>query len=323
MRITTLKNHGLYYPKHLTDMKKLIYMACGLLLLIAGCTKTTITQVGDITTGTQIKLIHAAPGVPAVDGYVNGAKVSATTTYSVTDNNIITAITTGFGYLSVFPGSNYISIPSGSTAIKFVAATPSPVLKSAQTVAPADVIGEVTQSTTDGSAYSAFLMGLPGGTTNGLTIKVVEDKFPAPIANKAFIKFANTVPNGGAVDLNGTFTLSGGTATTLPLISNISYGTVTDFVPVDVNQASTTNYKFQMVMAGTTTTFGTITADIPLAPGRYYTVIGRGLAADYAVPGTGITLKGTTRPTQPAGDPITKAPEIYYNAPGITYYTNK
>jgi hypothetical protein len=76
-------------------MKNLIYIACSLLLLVAGCTKTKITQVGDLTTGTQIKLIHAAPGVPAVDGYVNGAKVSATTTYSVTDNTIITALTTG------------------------------------------------------------------------------------------------------------------------------------------------------------------------------------------------------------------------------------
>jgi hypothetical protein len=289
MRITTLKNHGLYYPKHLTDMKKTNIHSVQPAFVMAGCTKTKITQVGDLTTGTQIKLIHAAPGVPAVDGYVNGAKVSATTTYSVTDK----------------------------------AATPKPALNSAQTLAPAAVAGEVTQTTANGGAYSAFLMGLPGSTTNGLTIKVVEDKFPAPIASKAFIRFANMVPNGTATDLNGTFTLAGATEATKTLITNTSYGTVTDFVPIDVNPSSTTNYKFQMALAGTTTTFGSITIDIPLAPNRYYTVIGRGLAVDYAVPGTSITLKAKARPKLPVSDNATKAPEIYYNEPGIIYYTNK
>jgi hypothetical protein len=306
-----------------THMKKTLYIACGLLLTMAGCTKTKITQQGDAAVGAQIKLIHAAPGIPAVDGYVNGTKVSAITTYSVTDNMIVTSITTGFAYQSVFPGSNYLVAKSGSTNIKFVTATPKPALNSAQTLAPTAVAGEITQPTVDGGAYSAFLMGLPGDPVNGLKVMVVVDKFPAPIASKAFVRFANMVPNGAAVDLNGTFTLAGGTATTKALITNTSYGTVTDFMPIDVNPASTTNYKFQMALAGTPTTFGSITVDIPLAPNRYYTVIGRGLAADYAVPGTSITLKATARPTLPVSNPDTKAPEIYYNAPGINYYTNK
>jgi len=304
-------------------MKKTLYIACGLLLIIAGCTKTKITQQGDVAVGAQIKLVHVAPGVPAVDGYVNSTKVSAITTYSVTDNMIVTSITTGFPYLGVFPSSNYLVSKPGSINIKFMAATPKPALNNAQILAPAAIAGEITQPTVDGGAYSAFLMGLPGGSTNGLTVKVVEDKFPAPIASKAFIRFANMVPNGTAVDLNGTFTLAGAAIATKTLITNTSYGTVTDFVPIDVNPASTTNYKFQMVLAGTSTTFGSITIDIPLAPNRYYTVIGRGLAADYAVPGTSITLKAKARPTLPVSNTETKAPEIYYNAPGITYYTNK
>ncbi|RYU92152.1 DUF4397 domain-containing protein [Mucilaginibacter terrigena] len=306
-------------------MKKIIYTACGLLLIMAGCTKTNITQQGDIVNGAKIKLIHAAPGVPAVNGFINGTKVSATTVYSVTDNEIVTAITTGFSYLSVFPGLNYLSVPAGSTAIKFTAATSAPVLKSPQTVAPETVIGEATQSTADGSAYSAFLMGLPGGNAaDGLTVKVVEDKFPAPIANKAFVRFAHMVPNGGAVDLTATYTLANGTVVTQQtVITNTNYGTVTDFVPVDVNPTSTTNYKFQMTLNGTAITFGTITPDIPLAPGRYYTIVGRGLAADYAVPGTSILLKASARPKLPTTDPATRLPEIYFNAPGITFYTNK
>ncbi|MBB5394560.1 DUF4397 domain-containing protein [Mucilaginibacter sp. AK015] len=304
-------------------MNKTIYIACSLLLVMAGCTKTKITQQGEMATGAQIKLIHAASGVPAVDGFVNDKKVSATTIYPVTDQEIVTSITTGFSYLSVFPGLNYLSVSPGSTVIKFTAATSDPVLKSPQTVAPQTVIGEVTQATKDGSAYSAFLMGLPGGSANGLKVKVVEDKFPAPIANKAFVRFAHMVPNGEVLDLNATYTLAGGTVTTQTVIPNTSYGTVTDFVPVDVNPTSTTNYKFQMALSSAATNFGTITADIPLAPGRYYTIIGRGLASDYAVPGTSILLRASARPKLPTTDPITRAPEIYFNAPGITYYTNK
>jgi hypothetical protein len=304
-------------------MKKIIYIACSLILITAACTKTKITQVGDLATGAQIKLIHVAPGVPAVDGYINGTKVSAITTYSVTDNMVVTSITTGFPYTAVFPTNNYLVSQPGSTNIKFVAATPKPAINNAQTLAPAAVAGETTQATTNGGAYSAFLMGLPGSSTTGLMVKVIEDKFPAPIASKAFVRFANMVPNGTAVDLNGTFTLTGGTAITKALISNVSYGTVTDFMPIDVNPQSTTNYKFQMALTGTATTFGSITIDIPLAPNRFYTVIGRGLATDYAVPGTNIMLKAKARPKLPVTDPATKAPEIYYNEPGITYYTNK
>lgn len=324
MPIITLKNRGLYYHKQLKKMKKTTYIALGLLMIMAGCKKNTITQVGDAVKGTQIKLIHAAPGAPALDGFINNTKVSAATTYSVTDNQIVTSIVTGFQYLNVFPGSNYSNIASGNTAIRLVAATPLPALVSKQTVAPGAVIGDITQATADGSAYSAFAMGLQGSATAGLTVKVVEDKFPPAEVGKAFIRFAAMVPNGAAVDVTATTTLTGSTtAVTKTIITGKTYGTVTDFVSVDVNPTSTTNYTFQMLLAGTTTKFGTVSAAIALSPGRYYTIIGRGLAADYVVPGAGITLRATTRPTLPVSDPATRAPEIYYNPAGISFYTNK
>jgi hypothetical protein len=304
-------------------MKRTTFIAFGLLLIMAGCTKNNITQLGDITTGTQIKLIHAAPGVPALDGFVNSKKVSATTVYSVTDNGIVTSLTTGFPYLSVFPGSNYLSVASGTTSVQFVASTPVPALISEQSIPVSTVIGNISQPTVDGSAYSVFAMGLPGSATTALTAKIVEDKFPAPVANKAFIRFAHMIPNGAALDLAVTYTLTGGTATTQTITTATTYSNVTDFIPVDVNSSSTTNFVFQMYLAGTTTKFGTVTAAIPVAPGRYYTLVGRGLASDYAVPGTTIVLKATARPTLPVTDPATKFPEIYFNPAGLTYYTNK
>lgn len=310
-------------------MKKLLYIFFGLLLIVAGCKKSVITQYGGTASGISIKFLHTAPGTPAIDCYVNNVKITPVYPISVTDNAVVTSVVTGisynyFGatatYLGLFPGSNYSAVPSGSTAIKVVASTTAPVLVSAQTSAPGAVIGTVTQNTTDGSAYSVFTLGLPGSTTSPLGIKVIEDKFPVADANKAYVRFAYMIPNGKPIDVSATAAL---TATTTTLTSNIAYSNVSDFVAVNVNPAGLTNYTFQMYLTGTTAKLGTVSAAVSLAPGRYYTIIGRGLAADYAVPGTSITLKASTRPTLPVGDAPTKYPEIYFNPPGITSYTNK
>ncbi len=144
--------------------------------------------------------------------------------------------------------------------------------------------------------------------------------FPAAAAGKAYVRLAYMIPNGAAVDMAATTTLTGATKT---VTTNTAYSNVTDFVAVDVNATGLTNYTFQLYLTGTTTKLGTVSAAISLAPGRYYTIIGRGLAADYVVPGAGITLKASTRPTLPTTDPTTKFPEIYFNPAGITSYTNK
>lgn len=298
-------------------------MAWVFALTIVSCKKTVLKQISNPATGAQIKFIHAAPGVPALDAFVNNIQITPTVNASVTDNSLPTSVVTGYSYLSVFPGSNYAVVASGNTNIKIVTSTPVPALISKQTVTLGTTVGNVAQTTVDGSAYSVFTIGLPGSATNGLTTKIVEDKFPVVVSGKAYIRFAQLIPNGAAVDIQGTYTPTGGTAITKTLITNVSYTNVSDFIAVDMNALSTTSYTFQMYLTGTTTKFGTVTAAIALTPGRFYTLIGRGLAADYVVPGAGITLKASTRPTLPTTDPATKYPEIYFNPAGITYYTNK
>jgi hypothetical protein len=306
------------------DMKKIIYLsACLFAIVISGCKKNQITQSGDPATGASIKFVHVAPGTPGIDGYINSTKITASTIAGVTDNLAPVSITTGFTYLNVFPGSNYASVPAGSTEVKIVAATNLPALVSAQTSAPGAVIGSVTQATTKSAAYTAFAIGLPGSSTAPLSVKVVEDKFPAAAAGKAYVRFANFIPNGPSLDLGGTYTPTNGAATTVTISTGIGYGTLSDFIPVDVNPISTTGYVFKAYSNGTITQVGSASPAISLAPGRYYTVMARGLYADYAVPGTGITLKASARPTLPTTDPTTRFPEIYFNAPGLIYYTNK
>jgi len=316
------------------SMKKISYILLGLMLTgITACKKSVITQYGDAASGVSIKFLHTAPGTPAIDGYINGVKITPQAGVSVTNNTVVTSITTGIiynytgsvaSYQGLFPGSNYSAVTSGTTVVKVQASMPVPALTSPQTSAPGAVIGTVTQNTTDGSAYSVFALGLPGSATAPLGIKVIPDVFPAAISGKAFVRLAYMIPNGSPVDMTGTTTLTGATAaTTKTITTNIAYSNATDFVAVDVNPAGLTNYTFQLYLTGTTTKLGTISSAISLAPGRYYTIIGRGLTSDYAVPGTTITLKATVRPTLPVTDPTTKYPEIYFNPAGITFYTNK
>jgi hypothetical protein len=305
-------------------MKKIYYLtACLFALAITGCKKTVLKQISDTATGVQIKFFHAAPGVPALDAFINGIQVTPTVNLSVTDNALPTSVVTGYSYLGVFPGSNYSVIASGTTNVKISTSTPVPAFISPQTVAPGTTIGTLTQNTTDNQAYSVFAIGLPKAATNGLTALIVQDKFPEVASGKAYIRLAYLIPNGAAVDLAGTYTPTGGIATTNTFITTTRYGTVTDFIPVPVNSLSSTSYTFQLFLTGSTTKLGTVSASISLTPGRFYTIIGRGLAADYVVPGTSITLKATSRPTLPTTDPATKFPEIYFNPAGITFYTNK
>lgn len=306
-------------------MKKLIYLsACLIAMAITGCKKNQITPISTPAKGALIKFVHVAPGTPGLDGYINNGKITPSGVVGVTDNFAPISVTTGITYLNLFPGSNYAVVAAANTTIKMVASTNVPALVSAQTSAPGAVIGEVSQTTTDGAAYTAFAIGLPGSTATPLTIKVVPDKFPAADTGKAYVRFANFIPNGPALDLGGTFTATGSTvATAVTVASNLSYGALTDFIAVKTNPISTTGYVFQAYSTGTTTKVGAATATINLTPGRYYTVIARGLYADYAVPGTAITLKATARPTLPTTDSTTRFPEIYFNVPGLTFYTNK
>lgn len=304
-------------------MKKIYIIACLLTLAITSCKKTVLKQLSNPATGVQLKFFHAAPGTPALDAFVNGTQVTPTVNASLTDKALPTSVVTGYSYLGVFPGSNYSVVTSGSTNIKIVTSTPVPALVSKQTVTPATTVGSITQNTVDGSAYSVFTIGLPGSSTVGLNTIMVPDKFPEVITGKAYIRLAYLIPNGAAVDIQGTYTPTGGTAVTKTIISNISYPNVTDFMTVDLNPVSTTSYTFQLYISGTTTKLGTVSAAIALTPGRFYTIVGRGLAADYVVPGASITLKASTRPTLPTTDPTTKFPEIYFNPAGISLYTNK
>lgn len=310
-------------------MKNIIYTTlCLLAVSLAGCDKNELSQVSAPASGARLKIIHAAPGLPAVDGFVNNVKITPVISSTVTDNARSTTILSGTlfsnifdanQYRGIFPSSNdYALITAGNANIKVVTSTPNPALVSPQTAAPGTTVANVTQNFEEGKSYSYFVAGLPGSVSGIL----VEDKFTlAPAGNKVFIRFANMIPNAaGSLDLNATYTLTAGTQTKVTPITDIAYGKVSDFVAIDANAISTTSYAFQASVKGTTTTVGSVSSAYIFTPGRYYTLVAKGLAADYAVPNTTIVLRSTARPNTPSGIII---PEIYYNPPGISFVVSK
>lgn len=305
-------------------MKKIFYIsACLFALALSGCDKSQVKQLGDYATGVQLKFFHAAPGTPGLDAYVNGVQVTPTQSVSVTDNLLPGAILTGYVYTGNFPGSNYMIANSGSTAIKVVASTPIPALVSAQTAAPGTVITNVTQTTADGEAYSIITSGLPGSAIAPITSFITKDVFPASVAGNTYVRLAQMIPNAiSAVDITASYIPTGTTTAvvTTPIVAGV-YGSYSGFVALPINPLLTTTYTFQAYLTGTTTKLGA-SAAVALTVGRNYTLVLKGLAADYAVPGTSIILRATARPAA-VTDPTRLYPEIYFNAPGLTYYTNK
>jgi hypothetical protein len=314
-------------------MKSTFYIiTCLFLIMITGCKKNTITQLSQPATGAQLRFIQAIPGLPAVDEYVNGTKISPQQNVGLTDNLKPTSIITGISYPAAFntavqygalyPGGtsvNYALVATGNATIKIAASTPVPALVSPQTAAPNTTVVSLTQSLAERGTYSLFTIGYPDKPGSIF----VEDKFPAADMTKIYVRFGNFISNSPPLDVTGAYTASGAaTATTSTPFTGIAANTLTDFIPIDANAVGTTGYTFQLYLAGTSTKVGAVTKAINMAPGRYYTIMANGLYADYVVSTTGITLKATARPTDPK-DSNRLLPEIYFNPPGISYFTTK
>lgn len=310
-------------------MKRLYISALAFAILgLASCHKNEITQFSTPSSGAKLKLIHAVPGLPAVDGYVNNTKITPVISTTVTDNTRSTTILTGTSfssvantnqYTGVFPVNNdYAVVTPGNATIKLVTSTPAPALVSAQTAAPGTTVVSVTQNLETGKNYSVFA----GGFSDAPVGVVVEDKFTQPAASdKVYVRFANFIPNGGNLDLGVTYTLTGAAASSATPVTNVASQSVSDWVALPANTISTTSYTFQGYKTGTTTKLGSASSALVFTPGRYYTIIAKGLAADYVVPNTTITLKASARS---GTDPVqVKIPEIYYNPPNLSFYVNK
>lgn len=190
-------------------------------------------------TGARVKIIHAVSDGPAVDVFANDAKLNGA----------------ALAFGTAGP-AEYFVVPAGS--INFRVATPASGTVAAQTILTVPIPLETEKYYTLAAA----------GTAAAPTGVLIPDDLTVPTDAKNYVRILNLVSNGPAIDL------AVGTGT--PIITNIAYKAVSDYVAIDPNPA-TAPYAFQMRETGKTTQLGATVNFNTQNRGRKYTLILRGL----------------------------------------------
>ncbi len=192
-------------------------------------------------TGARLKLIHAIPDGPAVDVYVNNAKVNGT------------ALT----FYTGFPDREYLALTPGTATLKV--STPASGTVAEQTVLTANANLEADKYYTVAAT----------GTAAAPVAVVFNDDLSIPDAGKAYVRIINLVSNGPAVDL--------AVGANAPFISNVAYKSASDFVAIDPANSSNP-LTLQVRPTGTATLLGAAVTNFTAFAGRKYTILVRGLS---------------------------------------------
>lgn len=189
--------------------------------------------------GARVKIIHAVADGPSIDVFANDAKLNGA------------ALAYGAG-----APTEYFVVPAGS--VNFRVATPV-----SGTVAAQNILTTAIPLETE-KYYTLAATGTAAAPTGVL----IPDDLTVPNPAKNYVRIVNLVSNGPSVDL------AVGTGT--PVIANIAYKAVSEYVAVDPN-AATAPYAFQIRETGKTTQLGATVNFSTLNVGRKYTLILRGL----------------------------------------------
>ncbi|WP_080238504.1 DUF4397 domain-containing protein [Spirosoma rigui] len=191
--------------------------------------------------GARVKILHAIPDGPAVDVFVNDAKV----------NGPSLAFYTGY------PDREYLALTPGAATLKI--ATPASATVAGQPVLTANATFEADKYYTVAAT----------GTAAAPVAVIINDDLRIPDASKAYVRVINLLPGGPGVDL------AIGTGT--PLVSNVAYKAASDFVGITPANSSAP-LTLQVRSAGTTTLLGTAVTNFTAFAGRKYTILVRGIA---------------------------------------------
>ena len=212
-----------------------------LLTTAAGCGSQNDILSNQIpASGARIKLINAVSDGPSVDVFANDAKLNGTSL--------------AFG--SSFP-TEYAVVPATGLTLKVTA--PASGTVAAQTLLTAPVPLETDKYYTIAAA----------GTVTAPVAVLVPDDLSVPDPSKNYVRVLNLVSNAPALDV--------AIGTAAPIIANVAYKAVSNYVAVDPN-ASSAPYVFQMRETGKTSVLGTtLSFNSNLTQGRKYTLVLRGL----------------------------------------------
>jgi hypothetical protein len=234
--------------KRLFSLKKMIIPVLALGIL-SSCDKND----DEITATAKLSATHASPGSPAVDIYVDGAKVTTT--------QLSYPGTTGVA------GNPYLDVNAGVRNIKV---SPNGTLN----------VIDANLSLDANKVYSVFAYDVLG-TGTSLKALLLTDDLTAPAAGKAHIRFIHLAPGAPAVDIELAKTGSASiNLTNIPYVgASPNAAVLSAFTPVDAG-AYTVNVR------ATGTTAVVLSAPLTFAAGKIYTVYARGLITN----GIGTTL---------------------------------
>lgn len=257
-------------------MKKILYFIAVSIGLFAACKKGSLvenTAYEKISAGdpkyAYIKILNLTPASPALTFYMDGNKFSSALSTLGTEN-------AGYAYNGLFPDLGYATTSPGSHAL---------TAKIIPTVTP-DANLEVFSTTIApeaGKYYTIFTTGQYSATTKKIPSSVMlEDSRPALDTSKVFLRVVNLY--NGSPNLDLTRDLATGTK----IISNVAYGTASNWVEVpNLGPGLTPVVKTFFNPVGTTTPIITAGVNVTFTKGRAYTLYLRGIVGNATYPFSG------------------------------------
>lgn len=211
-----------------------------LLATVLGCGEENDIMRNQVpATGTaRVKFLHTVVGGPAIDVFVNDAKINGP----------------ALAYGNFFP-SEYVALTPGTANLRVATPTSSSVTGSTVLTAPLTL-----------EADKYYTLAATGSATAPAGV-LIPDDLSLPIPNKNYVRVLNLLTTGQSIDL--------AIGTAAPLLSNVAPRTASAYVAIDPN-ASTAAYSFQARPTNATTLVGVAINYNSLVVGRKVTVVVRG-----------------------------------------------
>jgi hypothetical protein len=255
-------------------MKKLVYIIAACATLFTACEKGTLvetTEYEKVAPGdpkySYVKILNLTPSSPVINYYMDGPKFTS----ALSSTGLETG---GFAYNGLFPDLGYAVTSPGNHQL-------TAKIVPRALVDPGLQVLDKQITTAPGKYYTVITGGTYGLDKTIPSIMVSEDKKPALDTSKVFVRLVNSYNGGPSYDLVKD------SATGTKLISNLAFGTASEFVEIPGTAGvggSTASVKLffnnsatgvPQIAAGTTLNF---------PKGRAYTIYTRGILGNTLFP---------------------------------------
>ncbi|MFW0714672.1 DUF4397 domain-containing protein [Pedobacter sp. N23S346] len=257
-------------------MKKILYFIAVCIGLLAACKKGDLVEStayekispGD-TKYAYLKILNLTPASPALTFYMDGNKFSSALSTLGTEN-------AGYAYNGLFPDLGYATTSPGTHTLT------AKIIPTAAADANLEIFSTIINPQA-GKYYTVFTTGQYSTTTKKIPSSVMlEDVRPALDTTKVFLRVVNLY--NGSPNLDITRDLATGTK----MITNVAYGTASDWVEIpNIGPGVTPVVKTFINATGTTNTLIAAGVSLTFTKGRAYTLYMRGIVGNTTYPFSG------------------------------------